>query len=151
MVNHDDFESFVLEVQPTLHRALLGTVGVDRVDDAVGEALAYGFEHWSTVSTMSNPVGYLFRVGQSRTRSRKHPQLFKNPTESVPDIDPDLSDALMALPDTQRTAIWLAHGCGWQHTEIAEVMGIGTSTVSTHVARALRGLRSKLGVAGAHA
>ncbi|MCP4959140.1 MAG: hypothetical protein GY925_07705 [Actinomycetia bacterium] len=61
--------------EPRLRRAFLGTVGVDRMPDAVSEALAFAWEHWDRVAVMGNPVGYLFRVGQSRTRNRKRPRL----------------------------------------------------------------------------
>ncbi|MFT7600746.1 MAG: hypothetical protein ACI8TP_003693 [Acidimicrobiales bacterium] len=46
-----------------------------------------------------------------------------------PDFEPQLPIALMALPESQRTAVWLAHGCRGTHSEIAEVLEplIGTS------------------------
>jgi len=141
-----DFGEFVDGAEPRLRRAFLGAVGVDRMPDAVAEALAYGWEHWSTVSTLENPVGYLFRVGQSRVRIRKRPRLFVEEPARIPEVEPFLTTALMKLPLSQRTAVWLAHGCGWSHAEVAAVLGVSTSTVSTHVARALTRLRSELGV-----
>jgi DNA-directed RNA polymerase specialized sigma24 family protein len=142
----DPFEVFVVRVEPGLRRALLGVVGIDRVEDAVAEALAYGFEHWADVSAMANPAGYLFRVGQSRSRRRRQPRIFRTPPAELPDVEPGLVDALCELPDSQRTAVWLAHGCGWSHAEIGEVLGASTSTVATHVSRGLHRLRSKMGV-----
>lgn len=140
------FEAFVADVEPGLRRALLGAVGIDRVDDALAEAFAYGFEHWSELSEMSNPAGYLFRVGQSRTRRRKQPRLFRHAPTVMPEIEPGLVEGLGALPDPQRIAVWLAHGCGWSHAEIAEVLEVSVSTVSTHVNRGLKRLRSEMGV-----
>ena len=113
--------------------------------DAVAEALAYGWEHWDDVSSMINPVGYLFRVGQSKTRRRRRPVLPVPENAQLPDVDPALADALMRLPVTQRTAVWLAHGCGWPHSEIASVLDVSPSTVSTHVNRALTRLRTEIG------
>lgn len=140
------FEEFVVVVEPRLRRALLGSVGIDRVEDAVAEALAYAFEHWDAVVAMSNPAGYLFRVGQSKVRSRRSPRLFRRVPDALPDVEPGLIDALCALPQTQRTAVWLAHGCGWSHAEIGEVLDVAPSTVATHVSRAMVRLRSQLGV-----
>lgn len=145
-IDHQGFEAFVETVEPSLRRAFLGAVGVDRMPDAVGEALAYGWEHWDRVSTMDNPVGYLFRVGQSRTKLRRRPRLPLVEQQRIPEVEPGLSVALLALPVAQRTAVWLAHGCGWSHSEIALVLDVSTSTVSTHVNRALVRLRSKIGV-----
>lgn len=141
-----DFDDFVISAEPALRRSLLGAVGIDRLNDAVGEALAYAWEHWSRVSLMEHPVGYLFRVGQSKTRPRKRLHLPRVPPTEMPDIEPGLTAALMALPDRQRSAVWLAHGCGWTHSEIGAALGIDASTVSTHTNRGLDRLRSELGV-----
>lgn len=146
MSDPEPFEAFVVRIEPGLRRALLGAVGIDRVEDAVAEALAYGFEHWASVSTMVNPTGYLFRVGQSRTRPRKRVRIFRTAPIVVPEVEPNLVDALGTLPQSQRIAVWLAHGCGWSHGEIAEVLEVSTSTVATHVSRGLVRLRSEMGV-----
>lgn len=146
MTDREGFEAFVLRAEPGLRRALLGAVGIDRLEDAVAEALAYGFEHWAEVSTMTNPAGYLFRVGQSRTRRRKQPRIFRAVPTVLPEVEPRLIEALCALPESQRIAVWLAHGCGWSHGEIAEVLDVSTSTVATHVGRGLVRLRSEMGV-----
>jgi RNA polymerase sigma-70 factor (ECF subfamily) len=142
----DDIDAFVRHAEPRLRRALIGTVGTDRVDDAVAEALAYIAEHWDELRQMDNPVGYLFRVAQSKSRPRKRPVLFRREPQVIPQFEPGLPDALRELPDAQRIAVWLAHGCDWTHGEIAEVLGVGTSTVATHVSRALTRLRTELGV-----
>ena len=112
MITGDGFDGFVREAEPRLRRALLGVVGADRVDDAVGEALAWAFEHRVELSTMENPVGYLYRVGQSKVRYRRPVRLFRVLPPVIPEVEPALVEALGALPDSQRTAIWLAHGCG---------------------------------------
>lgn len=142
----NDFEDFARLAEPRLRRAFLGAVGIDRMPDAIAEALGYGWEHWEEVREMENPLGYLFRVGQSRTRPRKRPRLPLKASSRIPEFEPQLPGALMALPETQRTSVWLAHGCRWTHAEIAEVLDVSTSTVSTHVNRALARLRSELGV-----
>lgn len=146
IVIDDEFEEFVRDAEPRLRRALLGSVGTDRVEDAVGEALAYGFEHWREIRTMQNPIGFLYRVGQSKARRRKRVRLFRTEFGRMPDVEPGLPDALAALPESQRVAVWLAHGCGWSHAEIAETLDVSASTVSTHVARGLARLRVELGV-----
>jgi len=136
---------FVRDAEPRLRRALLGAVGADRVEDAVGEALAYAFEHWARVEPMVNPVGYLYRVGQSKSRPRKRLRLFRREPVTLPNVEPGLSEALAALPESQRAAVWLAHGCDWSHSEIAETLDVSTSTVATHVSRGLARLRLEMG------
>lgn len=146
MTDRPTFEDFAVLAEPRLRRALLGAVGIDRVEDAVAEALAYGYEHWDLVGEMTNPAGYLFRVGRSKVRRARRPRIFRREPVVLPDVEPGLIDALCALPESQRTAVWLAYGCGWAHAEIATVLGVSTSTVATHVSRAMARLRSELGV-----
>lgn len=141
-----EFRTFAQRVQPDVRRALMGAVGVQRVDDATSEAMAYAFEHFERVSAMEHPVGYLFRVGQSRTRPRKRVRLFREAPPAMPDVEPGLLPALLHLPLSQRLAVWLVHGCGWTHAEAADALGVTTSTASTHVARGLERLRRELGV-----
>jgi RNA polymerase sigma-70 factor (ECF subfamily) len=138
------FETFAQAARPRLERALLGARGTDLAADAVAEALAYGWEHWSTVRTMENPVGYLYRVGVSRTRARRRPQLPSPESLHLPEIEPGLLPALRALPEQQRTAVWLVHACGWTHAEAADAMAVDRSTVGTHVQRGMTALRSAL-------
>ena len=142
-----EFRAWVAVAEPRLRRAYAGVRGPDDARDAVAEALAYAWEHWDRVAAMDNGVGYVFRVGQSRTRARKRPDLPVPAAVGLPDIDPGLVPALKRLPDQQRTAVWLVHACDWSPAETAEAMGITTSTVSTHVNRALAALRQRLEVA----
>lgn len=139
------YESFARAAEPRLRRALAGCRGVDAAPDAVAEALAYGWEHWDRVSAMTNPLGYLYRVGQSRSRHRPEPLTLPWPAEvGVPEIEPALVPALLTLPQTQRTAVWLVHACGWSYGECAEAMDVSVSAVGTHVSRGLAALRARL-------
>ncbi len=112
----------------------------------VRQALAYAWEHWSDVRDLANPVGYLYRVGQSRTRTRRVPQLPEPEAIGLPDIEPLLIPALLRLPDTQRAALWLVHACQWRYAEVAEALNTTTSMVGNHVARGMARLREELGV-----
>ena len=141
----DAFAEFVAVVEPRLRRGLVGWCGSD-AHDATAEALAWAWEHWDRVQDLSNPAGYLYRVAQSKSRSPKQ-GLLPHPGEiGLPDVEPDLVPALVALPGKQRTAVWLVHGCGWSYAECAEAMEISASAVGTHVSRALEALRRRLEV-----
>lgn len=139
------FEAFARDARPRLLRALAVVRGDDAVEGAA-EALAYAWEHWSEVSQMANPVGYLYRVGQSRTRRRRTPRLPEPEAVGLPDIEPRLIPALLQLPNTQRTAVWLVHACQWRYSEVAEALGTSPSVVGNHVSRGLTRLREQLEV-----
>lgn len=148
------FAVFVADAEPRLRRALCGLRGPVAGRDAVAEALAWGWENWDRLSEMENPVGYLYRVGTSRTRTGR---LEAVPMSDVPNgpssvtvvasrFEPGLSPALARLSERQRTAVVLVHGCGWSYQEVATALDLSKSAVGTHVARALEQLRSDLGV-----
>ena len=105
-------------------------------------------EHWTELKHMDNPVGYLYRVGQSRTRFRVSPvgMYPESSAAGTPWVEPGLPRALGRLSKRQRVAIVLAHSYGWSHREIGELLGIKPTTVQNHIERGLSRLRSLLGV-----
>ncbi len=112
----------------------------------MSEAFAYAWEHWDEMRNMDIPAGYLYRVGQSRTRGRAVAVLPAPEELGLPDIEPGLVPASAALPETQRTAVWLVHACEWRYAEVAEAMGTSVSMVGNHVARGMERLRTALEV-----
>lgn len=142
----DTFDAFVRLVEPALRRALVAAYGTERGREATAEALAYAWEHWEDVSVMANPRGYLYRVGQSRTRSRRRRPIYEMRHADEPVVEPGLAPAVAALSERQRVAVVLVHGYGMTLREVAELTGTRITTVQTHAERGLRRLRASLGV-----
>ena len=143
----EGFEAFYRDAEPRLRRALVAALGPEPGREAAAEALAYACEHWERVRGIDKPVGYLYRVGQSRSRSRREPVVFPVPAEvGMPWVEPGLAGALAALSEHQRVAVVLAHGFGWTHSEVGDVLGVAASTVQNHVERGLANLRAALEV-----
>jgi RNA polymerase sigma-70 factor (ECF subfamily) len=140
-----EFEEFVRVARPRLLRAFAGLRGRD-AGEAAAEALGWAWEHWDDVRGIENPIGYLYRVGQSRTRARPIPELPPPSSIGIPEIEPALIPSLLRLPESQRTAVWLVHACGWSYADVAQAMDTTTSTVGNHVSRALQRLRRDLEV-----
>lgn len=139
------FAEFVAEAEPRLQRALVALRGREDGHDATAEALAWAWQNWERVTAMDNPIGYLFRVGQSRSRRRLHGHLEAvDPHGHMPYVEPGLGPALAELSVTQRTAVVLVHGCQWTYAEVAEALGISRSSVGTHVTRGMGRLRAAL-------
>jgi DNA-directed RNA polymerase specialized sigma24 family protein len=138
------FRDFTSEVEPRLHGAFLAAYGHERGREATAEALAYAWEHWAEIRPMSNPVGYLYRVGQSRTRSRRTPIIFVRPDTTDVHVEPELPSALASLSERQRIAVLLVHGEGWSMREVGDFLGVSIPTVQKHVDRALKALRKSL-------
>ncbi len=144
------FEAFFAEAEPRLRRALTAAYGPDRGREAAAEALAYAWQHWDRVAEMANPVGYLYRVGISRTRARKpiEPErlaaLGPPPTQVGDEVDPELWEAVTDLSDNQRVAVVLVHAFGWAMRDVADLLGVSVPTVGTHLRRGLATLRRRL-------
>lgn len=144
--SEDEFRTFVERVEPKLHRSLVAQLGWDRGREATAAALGYAWEHWDGLHGIANPVGYLFRVGQSQSRNRKVRPVFERPNNPEHWYEPKLATFLSELPESQRIALILIHAYGWTALEVGELLAIKPSTVHTHLERGLRKLRSQLEV-----
>jgi DNA-directed RNA polymerase specialized sigma24 family protein len=138
------FDEFVAASEPTLRRALVAALGPNLASDALGEAMAYAWEHWERVRAMDNPVGYLFRVGQTRSR-RRRPGFLTRSEPGEPWIEPGLPAAMGELTDQQRVVVTLVHGFGLTHREVGELLEVSPSTVQ-NLERGLEKLRRRLEV-----
>lgn len=145
-----DFEVFVRAHEPGLRRALVAAYGHDAGREATVEALGWAWSHWDRVVGLDRPVGYLFRVGQTKAReARSHRLVPVGDVEPggehrLPWIEPGLDSALDTLSEPQRVAVVLCHGFQWTHREVADLLEVSPSTVQNHVERGLAKLRHAL-------
>jgi DNA-directed RNA polymerase specialized sigma24 family protein len=145
-----DFESFFEAIEPYLRRAHFAVFGLERGPEATAEALAWAWETWPRARDLDSPIGYLFRVGQSKTRRRRFKAVFTPDVADDPLVEPKLGAALAQLSESQRAAVVLVHGFGWTLREVAQLRGVKVTSVQTHLERGLRRLRTALEVT-AHA
>ena len=141
-----DFEAFFDAVEPQLRRAHFAVFGLERGPEATAEAFAWAWETWPRARELESPVGYLFRVGQSRTRGRRFRPVFTPATVDDPLVEPKLGAALVELSESQRAAVVLVHGFGWTLREVTELRGVKVTSIQTHLERGLRRLRAALEV-----
>lgn len=145
--DREAFVEFCGEIEPRLRRAFVSAFGLDRGHEAIAEALGWAWEHWDQVTEMSNPTGYLWRVGVSRTKTRRRsPVIWPEPPVDGPWFEPALPAALLALSPRQRATVLLVHAYGWKLKEVAELLGVKVTTVQNHLERAMHKLRSALKV-----
>lgn len=142
----EQFEKFFREAEPRLRRAYTGRVATARVGDCVSAALEHAWSDWDRVGAMDHPVAYLFRVGLSKSRSRRQGQLPPAPPRDQAHVEPGLVTAMRQLPRRQREVVWLVDACEWTAVEAAEALGVSPSAVRTHRERGLQRLRLLLGV-----
>jgi DNA-directed RNA polymerase specialized sigma24 family protein len=145
------FSDFLRRHEPGLRRALVARYGPEIGREAAADALTYGWEHWDRLGRMANPAGYLYRVGQSKSRRfRRRRIAFPAPEDhGLPWVEPALAPALAALPARQRQTVVLVHGFAYTHAEVADLLGLSRSSVQKHVERGLTALRARLEVSHA--
>ncbi len=142
------FETFLAEHRAQLTAGLVASYGPEAGQEAAAEAMAYGWQHWERLQAMDNPVGYLYRVGQTAARSQRRPSgyLPEKPAPGLPDFEPGLAPALEALSEQQRACVLLVHALGWSKADAARLLDLDVSTVRTHLTRGLDRLRASLKV-----
>lgn len=148
------FASFFEQAEPRLRTALSGAFGTEIGRDAAADALAWAWQHRERLDDLDNPIGYLYRVGRSRAlrdvRRREVPRAGDDDAvdEAREDPDPELTllALVAALPEHQRVAVWMVHGLGYRHADVAALLGCAAPTVATHVRRGLACLRRQLEV-----
>lgn len=122
----------------------MAAFGSETGREATAEALAWAWEHRDRLGRIDDPVSFLYRVGQSRTRRRKVRIPHVRADWAEPWIEPELAAGLAALSKKQRVAVVLVCGYGWTHREVGELLGVKATTVQSHLDRGLGRLRTHL-------
>jgi len=141
-----DFSRFVERSGERLRQAFVVRYGPEVGADVHADVLARAWADWDRVSAMANPAGYLYVVG--RTAARRYRRWGRPPrfvvAEPVRADDPDLFLSLGRLTEAQRVAVVLVHGYGATYQEVADLLDVPVTSVTNHVHRGLRRLRSDL-------
>lgn len=144
------FAEWALAAEPRLRHALTSSFGPQVGKDATVDALSLAWEQWDEIKMKDNPLGYVYGVGRNKARrmtARRPPVFMDPPQDRLPDVEPGLPAAIAALPERQRLVVALIHGYGWSLGEVAELLGVGKTTVQKHAERGIAKLRRSLGVA----
>lgn len=143
----DWFDGFVDASAVTLRRALVARNGVEDGCEAAAEALAWAWEHRDELEEMTNPLGYLFRVGQSSLRRERRHRRRRSEFDVEPHVedrtrfDADLFAGLARLTPDQRTAVVMVHMYGFSYRDVASLLDVSDAAVTNHVHRGLARLR----------
>lgn len=145
----DGFDSLIDEIRSRLLPVLVAKWGIEVGSDLCSDVEEYAWKNRVKVARMENPLGYLYRVAQSKSRS--HVRWMKRTTfpSRFPDTvheDPALHDMLQmlaVLTDDQRVCVMLVHAFGWTYAEVAELLGVTRVVVNHNVHRGLARLRSE--------
>ncbi|MEM7091808.1 MAG: sigma-70 family RNA polymerase sigma factor [Actinomycetota bacterium] len=139
------------DLEARLRVAFLARYGTDIGAEVTAEAMAWACEHLDELAAMENPAGYLYRVGQSRSRRllrwQREPVALppERAVTATPWTEPQLPDALASLGEEERTAVILIHCFQWTYQEVGDLLDLPVSTIGNRVRRGLARLRKQLG------
>jgi RNA polymerase sigma-70 factor (ECF subfamily) len=143
---HASFDAFVADATVRLRRAFVARYGVDLGVEACSESITWAYANQGRLMAMANPVGYLYRVGQTAVRT--HVRWMRAPLfpaeaaeHDLPLPDDGLHVALAKLHRDQRCAVMLVHAYGYRYAEAAALLDIPVSTLKNHLNRGLARLR----------
>jgi RNA polymerase sigma-70 factor, ECF subfamily len=144
VVEPHDFESWYRSNHARLVAAVLLVSGnLDLTRDAVDEACTRAFARWDRVRQMQSPAGWTYRVALNALRRRQRRAALERrllaraaPVDVIPAPAGEAWEAVRDLPTRQRTAIVLRYVADLTQIEVAAVMGVTRSTVSSLLADA---------------
>lgn len=119
-------------------------VGPDEAEDVLSTVVLRVLQKRSLVD-LDDPRPYLFRGVLNEARSvgrRRSRRPIEIATEVLPpDVDPGILDAVRALPDRQRAAVYLTYWCDLPVAETASLMDCRAGTVKRYLYLARRRLK----------
>ena len=149
----DGYEAFFrAEYRSVLRTAFLVIRDRQRAEDITQDAFVQLYRHWKKVSRYERPEAWVRRVAirlavrdvkRTRVREVLEPKASAPPSFRSPDLE--VIDAVKQLPPMQRAAIALFYLEDRPVAEIADLLGISTSTCTVHLTRGRRRLADLLG------
>ena len=143
-IEPESFDSWYEREHPRLVATLLLSTGdIELAADGDDVAFTHALEKWDQVSVMESPTGWAFRAAlnharrTARRRALEH-RLFIKRAKDVPVPAPagEVWQVVSDLPPRQREVVVLRHIGDLREAEIAQVLGISRSTVSSTLADA---------------
>lgn len=149
----DDFDAAFWPLFLVAFRAAHRILG-DRhaAEDVAADALAEAHLHWRRLAGLSYREAWVVRVATNRAldvvrRSPAPPaDVASHHFEDGVAVRVSLVRELRSLPRRQREVVVLRFLVGLPLADVAAVLGIGTASAHTHLARGMRSLRDRLGV-----
>jgi predicted RNA polymerase sigma factor len=143
-----EFAGFARFEGERARRALIAYFGVEVGSEAWHHAMVEARQRWDEVSTMTNPVGYVVRLGRMYGRAgarwTHRRSIFPSTDRLQSAYDGamvDLFGALAEVRPEQRAALMLVKAYGCSPQEAAAALEIPEDAVAHHIRRGLSRLR----------
>jgi len=152
----DGFEAFFEDHHADLFGALyLITRDWHEAEEIMQDAFLKVLERWEHVSSLADPVGYLYRTAMNlfRRRWRRASLMLRRTVGLTPQEDEislietrlDVVRAMASLSPRQRAVVVLTELLEFSSEEAGRMLGIAPGTVRMHASRGRRALADMLG------
>jgi DNA-directed RNA polymerase specialized sigma24 family protein len=164
----NSFDVFVLRTRSDLFRALAAHLESEIATEALADAYAYAWKHWTALSTMENPTGYVYRIAErlGMRAEIRNKRVFSNEqlcelsdSETINGTSPpnratatrwldayesdsSVIELLRVLPSRQRACVLLIHAYGWSYKQAAHTLDLPITTVTNEATRGMARLRN---------
>jgi RNA polymerase sigma factor (sigma-70 family) len=129
----------------------LGCGSLELATEATDEAFARALAQWSRVGYMQSPTGWVIVVAFNVARRRARRQAIETrllrrsrPVVDLPAPAGEVFDAVRQLPPQQRSIVLMRYVADLSQVEIADVLKVSRSTVSSTLTTAHRRLAAML-------
>lgn len=138
-----------MRIRRVVATLVLALGDVDAARDAAADAFTKALIDWPRVARLGSPLGWTYTVAlnagrRTHRRRRRESELLARlpatPQVELPDVVSTVWHHLNRLPERQRLAVVLRHAADLTEVQVAAVMGIRRSTVSSTLAAAHRAL-----------
>ncbi|MHB8247087.1 MAG: RNA polymerase sigma factor [Acidimicrobiales bacterium] len=151
-----DFEAWYRSAHPRMLAALVAYgASVEDAEDATNEAFARALVRWSRVAELTSPSGWAFVVARNLLRRSARRRTMEasrtralSPEGGHQGIDPaelataaaDVAAHLLLLSPRERTVVILHHGFDMSQEDVATLLRLKRSTISSTLTNARRRL-----------
>jgi RNA polymerase sigma factor (sigma-70 family) len=150
---NDGFDDWYAVGRPKVLAAVALWCGsVDAAADATDEAFVRALDRWPKVRSMASPTGWAVTVAMNVARRRARRRSMEStllrrarPVDALPEPAGEVFELVKDLAPQQRTIVLLRYVADLPQAEIATMLGVSRSTVSSALTDAHRRLRSLLG------
>jgi RNA polymerase sigma factor (sigma-70 family) len=148
------FQEFLDEHREDVYRFLVAAAGSSEADDCFQETFLAALRAYPRLRDGSNLRGWVmtiaYRKAMDAHRARKRrpdpvAELPERAAVAAADPEPQLWDAVRALPQGQRGAVLLRYVADMQYAQIAETLGCREDAARQRVREGLRGLKERVG------
>ena len=147
------FQQFLDEHRTSVLAFLRAMVGSVDADDCFQETFMAALRNYERMDG-ANPRAWVLTIARNKALDHHRATARRAvPSDRLPDVaaparaeqDPELWEAVAALPDRQRTAVALRFACDLRYRDVGESMGTTEEAARRNVHEALRKLRASVG------